>query len=121
MSYNFAIGAPPIPADDKAAWAYINKLCEQPVEEALPVFHKLIDKLTEVHPCLCDLSDEEIDEKGVWSDGPLRNNIYLNAPILGLASSRYQQVMPFVIETANNLGLTVFDWQAEAIYRPSGH
>ena len=52
------------------------------------------------------------------SDGPLRNNIYLNAPVIGIAYGKVEEVLPFVIEVANKLGLTLFDWGTETIYRP---
>ena len=120
MSYNFAILAHPIPDSDQEAWELMDELTERDVDEALPIFHKLVDKLTERHPCICDLSDDEVNELGVWSDGPLRNNIFQESPVLGLASHRAGEILPFVIETANALGLALLDFQTETIHRPRG-
>jgi hypothetical protein len=32
--------------------------------------------------------------------------------------SRVEEVLPFLVRTANSLGLTVLDWGGPAIYRP---
>jgi len=32
--------------------------------------------------------------------------------------SRVEEVLPFLVETANDLGLVVFDWAGPSIYRP---
>ena len=119
MSYNIAIGKPPIPLDDKAAWEWVDEMADVDDDSPPVVFHTLIDVLTERYPCICDLSDDVVDEEGVWSDGPLRNNINLKAPVLGIVYSRVDEVLPFLVEKANSLGLAVFDWGGETIYRPT--
>ncbi len=117
MSYNVAICTPPVPANDKDAWKIIDDLID--AEGSVPdVFKKLHDQLTEKYPCICTLSDDEIDD-GVWSDGPLWNNFGHRAAVLGMVYSRVNEVLPFLVERANALGLTVFDWTGPTLYRPA--
>lgn len=117
MSYNVAIVIPPVPLDDVEAWAVVNELVEQ--EGPLPaVFQELHDRLTARYPCMCAVPDDEIDDT-VWSDGPLINNFQHRAAVLGMAFSRVEEVLPFLIETATALGLVVFDWATKTISRPA--
>jgi hypothetical protein len=118
MSYNIAIVVPPVPADDRDAWACLDDWIGQQGEIA-SVFRTLHDRLTSTFPCLSSLSDDEIDE-GVWSDGPLIHNFGQRAAVLGISYSRVDEVLPFVIETANDLGLIVLDWTTETIHRGGG-
>lgn len=117
MSYTFVFVVPPVPADDQEAWGKLGGWIEEqgPIP---PVFHQLLDRLTARYPCLCDLSDDRLDEDGVWSDGPLRNNLGHRASVFGLVYSRVEEVFPFAVELANALGLAVFDEQTSRIYRP---
>ena len=117
MSYNVAIVIPPVPADDAAAWAGLDAVIEK--EGPRPaVFQQLHDRLTAKYPCICSLPDEEVDD-GVWSDGPLINNFSLRAAVLGMSHSRVEEVLPFLVKTAKDLKLVVFDWATETIHRPS--
>ena len=117
MSYNVAICTPPVPVDDEAAWGAIDALIDAkgPVPQ---VFRTLHDRLTARYPCICSLSDERVDEEGVWSDGPLWDNFGHRAAVLGMVFSRVEEVLPFLVNTANELGLVVFDWAGPSIYRP---
>jgi hypothetical protein len=117
MSYNVAICVPPIPTDDVAAWEQIDVLIDS---QGPPpsVFRELHDALTARYPCITTLPDERVDEDGVWSDGPLWNDFGNRAAVLGVVYSRAEEVVPFLIETAIGLGLTVFDWGGPNIYRP---
>jgi len=117
MSYNVAICIPPVPSDEKAAWGSIDAFthAEGPTPE---VFKTLHDRLTARYPCICTLPDETVDEEGVWSDGPLWDNFGHRAAVLGIVFSRVEEVLPFLVDTANELGLTVFDWVGPSIYRP---
>lgn len=117
MSYNVAICVPPVLSDDEAAWASIQSLIDSQGEPP-EVFRQLHDRLTARYPCICTLSDERIDEDGVWSDGPLWNDFGYKAAVLGVIYSRVEEVLPFLIDTATGLGLTVFDWGGPTIYRP---
>ena len=116
MSYTVAICTPPVPADDQVVWSQLDGWIEQ--QGPVPgVFHELIDRLTARYPCLCDLPDDQIDD-GVWSDGPLRNNLGHRTAVLGMVYSRVEEVLPFLIETANRLGLVVLDEQTGQMHRP---
>jgi hypothetical protein len=116
MSYNVAICTPPIPADDVSAWNALDSLIE--AQGATPeVFKELHDRLTAKYPCICALSDDQVDE-GVWSDGPLWNNFGHRAAVLGMIYPRVEEVLPFLVRIANALGLAVFDWGGPTIYRP---
>jgi hypothetical protein len=115
LSYTVAIVTPPVPADNAAAWAALDGYIAQ--QGARPaVFQTLHDQLTATYPCICSLSDDEVDD-GVWSDGPLINNFGHRAAVLGIASPSVDDVLPFLITTANDLGLVVFDWQTNSIHR----
>lgn len=116
MSYNVAITLPDVPTADAAAWAELDAAIDAqgPVP---PVFAELLARLTKRYPCICDLPDEHVDD-GVWSDGPLGNNLGHRASVLGMVYSRVDEVLPFLIEQANGLDLIVFDWATETIHRP---
>ncbi len=115
MSYNVAVVVPPIPADDTAAWGVVDGLLEQNGLRPA-VFQELHDRLTARYPCMCSVPDDQIDDT-VWSDGPLINNFGHRAAVLGMSHSRVEEVLPFLVETANTLGLVVFDWATESVYR----
>jgi hypothetical protein len=116
MSYNVAISLPGISEDDASAWVEVDDViaAEGPVPD---VFAELLARLTRRYPCICDLPDEQVDD-GVWSDGPLRNNLGHRASVLGMVYSRVDEVLPFLIEQANSLGMVVFDWATGMIHRP---
>ena len=116
MSYNVAICPQPIPTSDAQAWQELDALINtqgQPPE----VFRELYERLTAKYPCICTLSDDEVDD-GVWSDGPLWNNFGHRAAVLGMVYSRVEEALPFLVKTATDLGLVVFDWAGPTIVRP---
>lgn len=116
MSYNVAVCLQPIPTDDREAWEELDNLIGakgQPPE----VFRELHSRLTDKYPCICTLSDDEVDD-GVWSDGPLWNNFGHRAAVLGMSYLRVEEVLPFLVKTSNDLGLVVFDWGGPTIFRP---
>jgi hypothetical protein len=115
MSYNVAIVTPPVPGKDANAWAVLNELIDESGPRPV-VFHELHDRLTERYPCMCAVPEELIDDT-VWSDGPLINNFGHRVAVLGMSYSRVEEVLPFLVESANALGLTVFDWATQRIYR----
>jgi hypothetical protein len=65
---------------------------------------------------MCAVPEDQIDDT-VWSDRPLLNNFLHRAAVLGMAYSRVEEVLPFLVETANTLGLTVLDWATGKVYR----
>jgi hypothetical protein len=118
MSYNVAVVIPPLPAGDKEAWEMINSTGVVEEEGPRPeIFVRLHDQLTARYPCICSVPDDEVDNT-VWSDGPLINNFLHRAAVLGISWSRVDEVLPFLIKTSNDLGLTVFDWGTDTIHRP---
>jgi hypothetical protein len=115
MSYNIAIVIPPVPADDAKAWAVLDELIEQPGPRPA-VFQELHDRLTARYPCMSTVPDHEIDD-AAWSDGPLIKDFLHRAAVLGMSYSRVEEVLPFLVQTANALGLVVFDWATGRVYR----
>ena len=115
MSYNVAVVIPPVPAADAEAWAVVDRLIDEQGPRPA-VFQELHDRLTARYPCMCAVPDDEIDDT-VWSDGPLINNFGHRAAVLGMSYSRVEEVLPFLVETAAALGLVVFDWATERVYR----
>jgi hypothetical protein len=115
MSYNVAIVIPPVPADDREAWKILDSLIEEQGPTP-PVFQQLHDRLTARYPCMCSVPEDQVDDT-VWSDGPLINDFLHRAAVLGISYSRVDEVLPFLIETANDLRLVVFDWATASIYR----
>ena len=113
MSYNVAICIAPVPTDDHTAWEVLDSLISAQGTPP-PIFRELDDVLTARYPCICN----RVDDDGVWSDGPLWNDFGNRAAVLGMIWSRVEEVLPFLVRTANSLGLTVFDWGGPTIYRP---
>lgn len=116
MSYTITFTRNTIPANNNEAWKYLEKLQEQETDEQSEDFLDLIEKFKEKFPCICDLSDDEIDA-GVWSDGPLSNNAGKNLTTLGIVSSAVETVMPFLVKIANENNFVVFDYQSRKIFR----
>lgn len=116
MSYTIAICLPPVSPDDGAAWAEVDDMisAEGPAPE---VFRELHDRLTARFPCICTLPDDQVDD-GLWADGPLWNNFGHRAAVLAMVFSTVGEGLPFIVEQANDLGLTVFDWVGPTIFRP---
>jgi hypothetical protein len=123
MSYDVTIALASVPADNKEAWRQVHEYFDQhegDIEQQEPMpacFAKLYEELTHRFPCICDLPDERVDD-GVWSDGPLRNNFGREYAQLAMVFSRVDEVLPFLIDSATRLGLTVFDPQTDHIHRP---
>ncbi len=115
MSYNVAVVIPPIASADGEAWRELDELIDQDGPRPA-VFQELHDRLTARYPCLCAVPDDQIDS-APWSDGPLINNFLLRAAVLGISYSRVEEVLPFLVATALDLGLVVFDTSSETIYR----
>ncbi|CAK2038195.1 conserved hypothetical protein [Vibrio crassostreae] len=117
MSYNIAVVNFPLPEDFAEAVELVNPLTEVELEEVQPIFQEFHDKVTGIYPCLCSLSDDEIDS-GVWCDGPLINNFKVKAPVIGFSFSKVEEAFPTVGNTALDMGLSILDWQAEKVYNP---
>jgi hypothetical protein len=115
VSFTIAIVIPPISGNDVEAWGALDGLIAQEGPTP-PVFQELHDRLTARYPCMCSVPDDQIDDT-VWSDGPLINNFAHRAAVLGISYSRVDEVLPFLIATATDLGLVVFDWDTGSIHR----
>ncbi|MBI1324239.1 hypothetical protein GC170_13795 [bacterium] len=119
MSYIVMITQGPVVRDDRRAWENLEESIEKATEGDVPIVHsQLIDRLTAKFPCICDLDDDQFDD-GVWTDGPLRNNAGHFVTVLGIVPQRVDEVLPFLIEVSNGLGLFVFDQQSARIHRPA--
>jgi len=86
--------------------------------EQMPVFLELARRLTARFPCLT--TPDAPGEHGAWSDGPLDGET--NEPIygLGVSTDLMDIVVPFVVETAKDLRLVVFDEQSGVVFLPDG-
>lgn len=100
MSDRVCIVKPPVPDDDGNAWAYLQTVLERCGDEAClppdPVFLALVDRLAARLPGIGELHTG-------YSITVLR---------------RIDGRVPLIVETANALGLVVFDEQQAGIYRP---
>jgi len=120
MSWVIEIVPGDVPSDDAEAWKYLEDLREEddatlderhlPTGKMLELYHRV----TERYPCIME------DPNGPWSDGPLINNFSDRLTAVGFVTSKMAEAFPFVIETATEMGFTVFDGGDERIYRPKG-
>jgi hypothetical protein len=117
MSYILHIWERPLPASlAEAGQIHTQLSAEQTVPN--PKFVELAKRLTQRHPCITTLDDE--DTNAVWSDGPLDGITARAVYGLGIQTDFVNSVVPFVVETANALGLTVYDMQAAEARLPDG-
>lgn len=116
MSYTFAVCNATLPKVYEVAEEQAFRLQKEP-EPNPAVFYQLIDRLIARYPCISDPTRIDSDD-GPWCSGPLRQKSYNRATVLGLIFSRVDEVLPFVIETATAIGLTVVDWQTGKVHRP---
>lgn len=116
MSYTFAVCNATLPKEYKAAEEEAFRLQDEP-EPNPAVFHELIDQLTARYACISDPTCTHPDD-GPWCSEPMRQKSYNRATVLGLIFSRVDEVLPFVIETATSIGLTIVDWQTGKVHRP---
>lgn len=121
MSHSLVFTRHDIPEDDREALEWIQTQFDSYYADersAHPKFEELHDALTLRFPCICTLSDDEIDD-GAWCDGPLINNFGHDLAMVAFPYSRVEDVLPFAVETAVDLGCAVFDLQSMTVHRPS--
>ena len=122
MSYSIDLIIERLPADQQQAWQKIEALREAYYEDERPVagqLQQLHDRLTERYPCLCDFADDDpAMDDSPWADGPMINNFSHDMGMLAIVFSKVEEVLPFIIQQATALGITVVDGQVEQIYRP---
>ena len=115
MSYVLQIWESPLLRSFDEAERFVSQEGEKDAEQN-QLFLKLAKQLTAQYPCITKLEDSD---DAVWSDGPLDGVTDSKIYVLGIASD-IPEVQPFVVATANFLGLTVFDMQVGKAYLPSG-
>jgi hypothetical protein len=121
MSYVLQIWESPIPSSVQEA-DEINDRLQDLEGPQNPKFIELAKRLTQRYPCITQLTGDEEEgyENGVWSVGPV-DGITTN-PVygIGVSSDYLTEVLPFVTQTANALGLILYDTQAGQVNLPSG-
>ena len=108
--------------NDKEAWKVIEDMRERYYDdegEKSKLLVKLHDQLIVQYPCLCSYADDDKDlENSPWADGPMLGNLASEMGMLAIVWNRADEVFPFILEKALELGITVADGQSEKIYRP---
>jgi len=124
MSYNVYLLVGQLPPNDGEVWEKIGQLQESyygDEREMAPELVALHTTLTAKYPCLSSLSlsgDHEGMENSPWADGPMLNNFKHEMGMLAMTFSQLDEVMPFVVSSANKHGVAVADQQLEMIFRP---
>jgi hypothetical protein len=121
VSYSLVFAREGVPDNNEAAWAWIDSKMDAYYADKrgpLAVFRQFHDSLTVKYPCICSLSDDEVDD-GVWSDGPLINNFAQDLAMVAMPFSVVDEVLPFILQTAAVQGIVTFDHQTGIIHRPS--
>ena len=114
MSYDVAIVIPPIPLDDAEAWAALDGFIEEQGPRPA-VFQELHDRLTARYSCMRPCQTiRSTTRSGATGRSSMTS---CTAAVLGVSYSRVEEVLPFLVETAIGLGLVVFDYCSETIYR----
>lgn len=110
----------PLPTSVDAAVKLLDELYkEQPGQN--PKFIILAQRLTRRFPCLTTVDYDEIPEsERAWVDGPFDGICDDRVFNLGLNRDVLDVVQPFVVVTANALGLNVMDDQAGDVYLADG-
>ena len=119
MSWVVEITHVPVADTLDEAWDQLDELREEesgreygaPPSEPL---RQLYERLTAKFPCIL------VDSDSPWSDGPLINNFGDKLATIGIVVSQMEEALPFVIDTATGMGMTVFDAGDEQIHRPKG-
>jgi hypothetical protein len=108
------------PASVEEAQQLMDRLAAtQPGEN--PRFVALARRLTERYPCICSPQAEAIPESDwAWTDGPLDGKTCKAKYSIGLSIGMLEEVRPFVLQQARELGLNVTDEQAGYIQLANG-
>lgn len=117
MSYVIHVWEHPVPATLEEADGILGELLDETSPGKQPRLAALVNALWERYPRDLDTDRED----PVWSDGSLAKG-YDGLPVvtLGIMTPHLDEVVPFVAQTANSLGLVVFDLQYGTAYLPSG-
>lgn len=121
MSYTVDLIVGDLPADNKRAWAVIERLREayyDDTREKAPGLLALHQRLTARYPCLSSYADDEPADDCPWADGPMIGNFAHDMGMLAIAFSRADELLPFIVGHAHALGISVADGQSGEIFRP---
>lgn len=125
MSYVVAIWEQPpglpLPGDLAAAARLVDML-HRVKPGPNPKYAEMIRRLTARYPDITSPEAEDLgDDQLAWIDGPLGAEGSDCVYNLGIATNdMFEEVRPFVVKTANELGLHVFDTQAAEAYFADG-
>jgi hypothetical protein len=119
MSYVLQIWESPIPSSVTEADQIHDRLSEQHTAQN-PKFIELAKRLSKRYPSAGTSGGEDEEAEDVWSDSPIDGET--DSPVygLGVQTEHLNAVVPFVVKTANTLGLTVYDTQAGQAFLPNG-
>lgn len=122
MSYSLDFVVPSVPKRKGQAWDFLEDLQDRYEEDrgpAHPLLKQLHDVLVARYPCLSSYADGDPEKENCpWADGPLINNFASEMGMVAIKFSRAEDVIPFAVESALALGITVMDGQEEKIHRP---
>jgi len=122
MSYTLEFVVPKVPNRKGQAWDFLEDLQDRFEDDRgapHPLLKQLHAALVDRCPCLSSYADgDPAKEECPWADGPLINNFASEIGEVSIKSSRAAEIVPFAVEQALALGITVMDGQDESIYRP---
>ena len=121
MSYTVDLIVGPLASLDEEAWKQIETLREAYYDDEREKAQELVELhaiLTAKYPCLCSYADDDEEmDNSPWADGPMIDNFSSEMGMLAISFSRAEEVVPFIVESANRLGITVADGQTGEIHR----
>lgn len=122
MSYILNFVVPRVPRRTGQAWDFLQDLQDQfendrgPTHPSLTQLHRV---LVARYPCRSSYADGDSElEDCPWADGPLLDNLASEMGMVSIRPSRAEEVLPFAVESALALGISVMDEQDETIHRP---
>lgn len=122
MSYTLEFVVSKVPNRKGQAWDFLEDLQDRFEDDRgapHPLLKQLHAALVDRYPCLSSYADgDPAKEECPWADGPLINNFASEIGEVSIKFSRVAEVVPFAVEQALALGITVMDGQDESIHRP---
>ncbi len=122
MSFTVDLIPGGLPEDEKEAWKTLEEMRKSYYDDSSQKEDRLIQLhniLTKKYPCLCSYDDDDPEmDNSPWADGPMIDNFASKMGMLAVVYSKVDEVIPFILESALSLGITVVDGQSEKIYRP---
>jgi hypothetical protein len=122
MSYTIELIPSQLPPNTDEAWAVIERLSDSSDDEHChphPSFIRLHAALTAKYRCLSSYGDDEEADECPWADGPMLGNFGTRIGMLALLTDRVDELLPFIIQEAGELGISVADGQTGQITRPA--